>query len=242
MDRILEEADRALQTLFAGLQGQDLETAIRNAFDSADPLGGKLDRSLAIPYRSPIVCLPRGLLPYFPNTNTVLRLASASASLGCAFRSRFGKALSAMGVRLSSDEMTKLFDEFDTTAKNTIEFSEFKGMVDECLAGNDVESESSRSTTSGSSLSLFSSDSMALQKHPLILQVLLRPYPACSSMLLFHSAGPGAVPPAYLAFVMNICTVDCNHSKHGIACSRCKPRKAKSVGSHLRRAFSRTWC
>lgn len=82
-----------------------------------------------------------------------------------------------MGVRLSSDEMTKLFDEFCTTAKNTIEFSEFKGMVDECLAGNDVDSESSRSssTTSGSGLSFFSSDSMALQKHPLILQVLLRP-------------------------------------------------------------------
>ena len=147
-----------------------------------------------------------------------------------------------MGVRLSSDEMTKLFDEF-ASAKDTIEFSEFKGMVDECLAGNDVDSESSRSTTtSGSGLSLFSSDSTALQKHPLILQVLLRPYPACSSMLLFHSAVPGAVPPAYLAFVIHVCTVDYNHSKHGIACSRCKPRKAKSVGSHLRRVFSRTWC
>ena len=71
MDRILEEADRALQTLFAGLQGQELETAIRNAFDSADPLGGKLDRSLALPCRSPIACLPRGLFQCFPNTNTV---------------------------------------------------------------------------------------------------------------------------------------------------------------------------
>jgi hypothetical protein len=127
-----------------------------------------------------------------------------------------------MGVQLSSDEMTKLFDEFDTTANNTIKFSEFKGMVDECLAGNDVNSESSRSTTSGSSStmsgssSFFSSDSMALQKHPLILQVPLYPFPACDSILLFHSAGPGAVPPACLAFVMHICTLDCNHSKHGI--------------------------
>lgn len=48
LDRILEGADRALQTCFAGLQGAALDAAIRKAFDSAVPeIGGNLDRSLA---------------------------------------------------------------------------------------------------------------------------------------------------------------------------------------------------
>ena len=100
-----------------------------------------------------------------------------------------------MGVQLSSEEMTILFDEFDTSGDKIVEFREFNTMVRECLAGSDVDSESSHSTTSysgssvGSSLkSMFSSDSQALRKHPLILQVLWCPFPACGRSFLTRCA------------------------------------------------------
>jgi hypothetical protein len=86
------------------------------------------------------------------------------------FRMSFGEAMLAMGVQLSDEHMTVLFNEFDTTGDELMDFEEFLHLVDECLAGSDVESQSSRSSSS-ESFSQLSSDSQALRKHPLILQV-----------------------------------------------------------------------
>ena len=81
----------------------------------------------------------------------------------------------AMDVQVSDEHMTVLFDEFDTNGDKLMDFATFLHLVDECLAGSDVDSQSSRSSSS-ESFSQLSSDSQALRKHPLILQVSVHAY------------------------------------------------------------------
>jgi hypothetical protein len=79
-----------------------------------------------------------------------------------------------MDSNLSVEDMTVLFDEVDTTGDGTIEFDEFLHFIHECLEGS-VSSSSYTSSTSSTSMTIseWSSDSQALSKHPLILQVRL---------------------------------------------------------------------
>ena len=97
-------------------------------------------------------------------------------------RNTFASAMAAIGLKLSAKQIGMLFDEFDTTGAGEIAFEGFQEMVHESLQAAQEESlsldksvdESVSSTTVShvSGLSMFSSDSQALQKRALILQVL----------------------------------------------------------------------
>ena len=69
---------------------------------------------------------------------------------------------------LTKEQVDLLFDETDTTGDGKIAPDEFRHLVQECLNG---DSSSSSSSESGTDYSFFSTDSQALQQHPLILQV-----------------------------------------------------------------------
>ena len=79
-------------------------------------------------------------------------------------------AMSAMGLDLNTEEMSILFEEFDMNGKQSISVVDFMTMVNECLNGSD--------TSSHDTVSVWSSDSTTLRKHPMILQVRL----LCMSM------------------------------------------------------------
>ena len=77
-----------------------------------------------------------------------------------------------IGLQLREDQMKMLFAEIDTSGDGLIERDEFSHFIHECLEGDtDSSSSSSTSSTSISDFSELSTDSQALAKKPMILQV-----------------------------------------------------------------------
>lgn len=182
---ILRELDAAVAQQFSGKVGMDREGAIKAAFEEFDT-----DKSGILHRFCP--ALRRWSWPL--GQHAALRAACGSTiarynmqdyrvnSLMRLRRNAFASAMAAIGLKLSAKQIGMLFDEFDTMGAGEIAFEEFQEMLHESLQAAQEESssldtsvdESVSSTTVShvSGFSMFSSDSQALQKRALILQVL----------------------------------------------------------------------